>query len=68
MSSIDIGTLDWSGCCNCSHSDISEGGCDVDNEEFRENIIISYDSVLCGCFKLREKTEDDYRKNNIKNT
>ena len=50
-SSTSIGTLDWSGCCECQHSDEEKGGCDIKDSIFEANITIHYDEVLCGCFK-----------------
>lgn len=52
-----IGHLHWVGCTDCRFSDPEEGGCAVDDQEWRDGLEPDFDSILCGCFEARPENE-----------
>jgi hypothetical protein len=55
----EIARCDWMACLNCIHNDDEFGGCAVDDDEFEDGL--EYDkfseSIICGCFFEKEKTD-----------
>ena len=54
-----IGHLDWTDCVDCEHCDPVKGGCAVAEDEWKDNLVVEYDSVECGSYKKRESNEDE---------
>ena len=46
-----IGLFDWAACRECRHCDEDLGGCDVDDDTFRDGINFDGDMVVCECFE-----------------
>lgn len=58
MSEATIGTIDWSGCDDCSHASDTEDGCDVPQYKWEPRLRVAYESVYCGSYERREKVPD----------
>ncbi len=54
MNGNTIGSLNWTACEDCKHCDPEEGGCAVDDDEWKAALEHDGDLIDCGSWESRE--------------